>query len=175
MTIRKRNSIEYYYYLRTHKNGKREEIPLGRNKASAFSRHIEIERQLEAENLYPNIKARTNIPWLAVFLYKRCKIAAKKRGIDFLITPDDIEKLATRAAGRCELTGIAFSFETYKNKKIRPWSPSIDRIHSDQGYTFANVRLVCSAVNLALNQFGEGTLMKIAKALIKNKLGRIVT
>lgn len=39
--------------------------------------------------------------------------------------------------------------------------PSIDRIDTTRGYTPDNVRLVCAAVNLALNQFGEGIFFRI--------------
>lgn len=175
MTIRKRGGIEYFYYLRTHKHGRREEIPLGTDKEKAIAQYTKIDIRRLKEDGIKNPAARKNIPWLATELHKRCRIAAKKREINFEITKENIEQITSRANGRCELTGIIFSFDRFNDKNIRPWSPSIDRIDSEQGYTKDNIRLVCTAVNLALNQFGEDVLMKISKALIKRKLGRVIT
>ena len=39
---------------------------------------------------------------------------------------------------------------------------SLDRIDSSKGYTVENCRLVCTAVNLAMNEWGEDVLERIA-------------
>lgn len=67
--------------------------------------------------------------------------------------------------GRCALTGLPFHLlEVGSGKARRPFAPSIDRIDSSSGYTRDNVRLVCQAVNFALNAYGEDTFLEIAKA-----------
>lgn len=70
-----------------------------------------------------------------------------------------------RSRGRCEVTGIPFTYERLgkgPNAKA-PWGMSIDRIDSRQGYTVQNCRLVCTAVNLAMNEWGEDGLARIAR------------
>ena len=67
--------------------------------------------------------------------------------------------------GRCALTGLRFDLRIVGNGKARrPFAPSLDRIDSTGGYTQDNVRLVCQAVNFALNAYGEDTFREIAAA-----------
>jgi hypothetical protein len=70
--------------------------------------------------------------------------------------------------GKCLLTGIPFAMaEEAKYKKNRsPYSPSLDRIDSSQGYTQTNTRLVCHAVNIAMNCFGYEVFMQVVRGLI---------
>lgn len=80
---------------------------------------------------------------------------------------DELEELWRRSGGRCELTGIEFNVDPHGNCVKRPWAPSIDRKDNAKGYEFENCRLVCTAVNLALNEFGDEVLMRIARALVR--------
>lgn len=67
--------------------------------------------------------------------------------------------------GRCALTGLSFDLrEVGTGQAKRPFAPSLDRIEGDKGYTKDNVRLVCQAVNFALNRFGEDVFYEIAGA-----------
>jgi hypothetical protein len=66
---------------------------------------------------------------------------------------------------RCALTGIAFDLGVVGTGQARrPFAPSPDRIDSSGGYTRDNTRLVCQAVNFALNAFGEDIFREIALA-----------
>ena len=91
--------------------------------------------------------------------------ARARRAPMLCMTRDQFETLWARAAGRCELTAIRFSMERIRKCIKRPWSPSIDRLDCSRGYELDNCRLVCTAVNLALNEFGDEVLRKIASAL----------
>jgi len=53
------------------------------------------------------------------------------------------------------------------NTHINPYSPSIDRKDSSKGYTDDNVRVVLSAVNSALGQYDDKTILPILKAMVK--------
>lgn len=95
-------------------------------------------------------------------MYQRSRTGASARGLDFDLIPTDMATLAMRAAGRCELSGITWDFQSRSLRGKRPWSPSLDRIDSMQGYSLENCRLVAVAVNIALSDFGEEILRKIA-------------
>ena len=65
--------------------------------------------------------------------------------------------------GRCALSGRRFDLRHVGSGKARrPFAPSLDRIDSTGGYTRDNVRLVCQAVNFALNAYGEDVFREIA-------------
>lgn len=49
------------------------------------------------------------------------------------------------------------------SKGRRPLAPSIDRIDSSLGYTRQNCRIVCAAVNYAMNVWGEDVLWRLFK------------
>jgi hypothetical protein len=104
---------------------------------------------------------------------RRCKaqlfgsMAARARNSNLAcMTKEEFGKLWDRAGGRCELTALEFNVDQVGNCVKRPWAPSVDRRDNSKGYEFDNCRLVCTAVNLALNEFGDETLIKIARALV---------
>lgn len=63
------------------------------------------------------------------------------------------------------MSGLPFNLRVVGGGKARrPFAPSLDRIDAASGYTRDNVRLVCQAVNFALNAFGEDVFREIALA-----------
>ena len=106
---------------------------------------------------------------------KLCSIAAgamqraRKRGlpVDPGLVALTFEIYAAQGA-RCALTGIEFDLRVVGTGQARrPFAPSLDRIDCSEGYTRDNTRLVCQAVNFALNAFGEDIFREIAKAAAK--------
>lgn len=51
----------------------------------------------------------------------------------------------------------------------RPYVVSIDRIDSAKGYEAKNIRLVVSAVNLAMNEWGLEIFDRIAREYVKRE------
>lgn len=103
---------------------------------------------------------------------KRCKaqlyssmLARSKRNGLACMSKAEFQTLWSRANGKCELTAIEFTVDKHEQCVKRPWSPSVDRKNNSKGYEFANCRLVCTAVNLALNEFGDAVLRRIANGL----------
>jgi hypothetical protein len=103
---------------------------------------------------------------------KLCSIAAgaiqraRKRSlpVDADLAALTFEIYAAQGA-RCALTGIQFDLCVVGTGQARrPFAPSLDRIDSSEGYTRDNTRLVCQAVNFALNAFGEDVFREIALA-----------
>lgn len=86
------------------------------------------------------------------------KTRAKTAGVPHNITANDIEKLLTYQNWRCAVSGIHL---TEPRGKKEPFAPSLDRIVPALGYVVGNVRVVCMIVNLAMNVWGEESLVKL--------------
>lgn len=91
------------------------------------------------------------------------KKRAEKRGIPYDLDREWLLSQYKNQNGTCKLSGLEldFSFNAIKGRKFNPLSPSLDRIDSTKGYTKNNVRLICTAMNLALNNFGEDLFKKV--------------
>ena len=105
--------------------------------------------------------------------------SAKKRGIENLLTLDDVRDIAYRSGGNCELSGIPFSYDISTNSALddlysqkpskAPYSPSMDRIDSNMGYRIENCRLVCTCVNIALNEWGDDVYLKMCNSTVERQ------
>jgi hypothetical protein len=109
--------------------------------------------------------------WVSM-MYNRTRKNALTRGIPFEITPEDVRVLAHNAKNRCAVTSIPFDFTESTEQKTKPWRPSLDRKDSSKGYTVDNIRIVCTAVNLAMNVWGEEILHKIVAAMVCKQRNR---
>lgn len=90
-----------------------------------------------------------------------------RRGIEYLLTEADIAAMWQRCKGRCEVSGIEFDLAHEGPNLRRPYAPSVDRLDSAKGYTPENTRVVCVAVNLAMNAWGEAVLLRITSAMLE--------
>lgn len=109
------------------------------------------------------------LPELWRQLYKRAKRGAFVRDISFKLPPDDFMAIVKRANHRCEVTGLPFSHEKPDGHKWKPFAPSLDRRDSMKPYDADNCRLVSCAVNVAMGQWGEDVLWKIAEAMVAKR------
>lgn len=107
-------------------------------------------------------------PWVRE-MYRITERNAKRRGIPFALTRQEFKTIVERSEGRCMMTGIEFEFERYEGSCRRPFAPSLDRINAANGYSAENCRLICVIVNLALNQWGTGPLMRVARNLVQRE------
>jgi hypothetical protein len=90
---------------------------------------------------------------------------AKKKNIPFDLTKEWIIFKLEEQNYCCALTHIQLVVEQTENY-LNPYMPSLDRIDSTKGYTKDNVRIVCAAINLALNEYGEEVFGQICKAYL---------
>jgi hypothetical protein len=92
---------------------------------------------------------------------------AKKSKVAFSISREWVESRIEK--GVCDLTRIPFDLEPggRGNYSARPFVPSIDRLKPGGNYSEVNCRLICYAVNVALSDWGESVLLKIALAIVK--------
>lgn len=119
---------------------------------------------------------------LAKRLFASAKSGAKARDLSFTLVIEDVVTMIENSNWKCSLTGIPFSFEKENHWRKAPWSPSIDRIDGERGYSKDNCRLICLAANIAINEWGIDVLKTIGTALISgsdlgtnpNLLGELV-
>lgn len=69
----------------------------------------------------------------------RAKHRAKKLGLDFDLTPEDVVFIET-----CPVFGIRLN---YMNEKRADDSPSLDRVNNQKGYVKGNVRVISFRAN----------------------------
>ena len=70
--------------------------------------------------------------------FLHCKNRAKSRGIEFIVTLEEIHSIWT---GKCEESGVEFTFNNDSN------SPTMDRLNPGGIYQIDNIRIVTSYVN----------------------------
>lgn len=70
--------------------------------------------------------------------------------------------------GKCEVTSLEFKYEarTGEESTTRPWSPSIDRINPNLGYTKSNCQMVVWIYNAAKNIFNHSDVVTLAEAVL---------
>lgn len=77
--------------------------------------------------------------------------------------------------GHCEATGLPFIVKneiTSDRKTKNPFSPSIDRIDSSQGYTMDNCQIVCNHFNYMKNVFSMEQTLDIAKSFVNFQISK---
>jgi len=97
----------------------------------------------------------------ATVLFCDAKRRAKKRGLKLQITKDWIRRKLE--AGVCEVTGIPFVLDASPRS---PWSPSLDRINPERGYTYKNTRLVVWIHNTAKGTWTLDDVERYAEAFL---------
>lgn len=160
MKCRVRSSGRYYYYAT--QGSDRKEIPLGKGYREALKKYKVI---IESET----IGGTAIPPDYHKILYRNVVKGARSRGIDVLITEYDIALMFEKSGGKCILTGIKFDLRTVSNMRVRPWAPSIDRIDASRPYEASNCRIVCAAINIALNSFGDDIFYALAHGVVRTK------
>lgn len=109
------------------------------------------------------------LPGLLSWRTTAAKKRAKVNGRAFTIDPDFVTSLWGQQHGLCAVSGLPMIPDAPKPEQgtRSPYTPSIDRIRPELGYVPGNVRLVLTAVNIALCDWGEGVLLHIARAMVK--------
>lgn len=96
-------------------------------------------------------------------MYTAAKKRAKNKGLEFTITREDIVIPEV-----CPCLGVPIHLKPYTREgkaTCNPYSPSLDRIDNDKGYTPDNVWVVSHFANVIMSSATPKQLMLIAKAL----------
>ncbi len=106
-------------------------------------------------------QARLDTPWYG--LIKSAEERARRKAVPFSIDRGWAE---ARWTGRCEVTGLEFRLGQ-RERGPKFWSPSIDRIRAEIGYTPENCRFVLWAVNSFKHDATDEDMYLVAEALLK--------
>jgi hypothetical protein len=98
-------------------------------------------------------------------MWHNAKRRSKSKNSDVTVTVDWIAKKLEK--GICEYTGLPFDLNAANEFSSNPYAPSLDRIDPKvKNYTPENTRVVLTAVNKTLNEYGGQTVLPILKAMI---------
>lgn len=99
-------------------------------------------------------------------LITEAKRRAKRQGLAFDLDAYASEIKARVDAAKCELSGVDLDLCAVGRKYN---SASLDRIVPAAGYVYSNIRVVCVAMNFALNNWGEEPLLKVVNGWLANR------
>lgn len=113
-------------------------------------------------------KSEGNISFPMPF-FNSFKRGAKVRGLEFAITPADIEDLFEKQGHKCALSGVPIGFgDLTVPRKLRDVTASIDRIESSLGYTRENIQLIHKDINIMKMDNTQDYFIKICKLVADN-------
>jgi hypothetical protein len=131
--------------------------------ASDLESSIEDDRMAKNEDLFDENSYRLPITNITLkSLYRSTVKRAKQSGLEHSISENDFFNLYELQDGSCAVSGLPFYAGKQESWRTQPFFPSLDRIDSTKGYVAGNVRFVCFAVNVALNDWGEDVLTILA-------------
>ena len=91
-------------------------------------------------------------------LLSHLRSSAKKRNIEFTLTLSDLYDLSFPLT--CPILEVPINYTT---KGYNEFSPSVDRIDSDQGYIAENIQVMSFKANRAKNNLSDSELKQMAK------------
>jgi len=141
-------------------------IELGKNRNAMYC-------TTNCKNLYRKIKNpqvhtlqtakyKSSLRGKAIAMFHGTKVGRRFRDGNELTVEWILEKLQN---GTCEVTGLPF---TYSLNSRNPWSPSLDRIDPNIGYTLDNTRVVLWIYNTSKNVFTDADVLLMAQALVNS-------
>lgn len=124
-------------------------------------------------------KSNSNYLCAITKIFNDAKQNAKKRGINFQITKEDIEELFKKQNGKCAITEVQLTYSYMTERQegdshiINKTNMSIDRINNSKGYTKNNIHLICAVVNRIKHEMNLFELMFFA-ITVSNKISRFL-
>lgn len=116
-----------------------------------------------------------NIKWsgygnIGRWVWNRFRIGAKRRSLEFDLTPQDMWELALTQNLRCALTNQSLNF-VKRPRDQNQSNASLDRIDSSKGYIKGNVQWVTKNVNIAKQSMSQKEFIDICRLVTQNNLG----
>lgn len=158
------------YYWTPRVEGRQVMRHLGKEYQGALHAYYEREEVPNADRKIWRVPAKENTRNWKQRMFLQKQASARRQGVEFSLTFEELTQIVKVADGRCQITKIPFEVRFSEGERRRLWAPSLDRIEPRKGYTFDNCRLVCAAVNMAMNDWGIEVLLKIGRALKEQRL-----
>lgn len=139
--------------------------PLNRAKEAEARRKYkskpDVQEAIRKKKLENHQKASFRASTLMVSVGTRCRKSNLPMEIDATWIQDILER------GVCQVSGIPFDFGKHPSTRRNPFGPSVDQIVAGKGYTLENSRIVLTALNLALCEWGVDTYVQIAQEVLR--------
>ena len=119
---------------------------------------------------YPPPVNRTGCEGLSGTHYTALKAGAKRRNLEFNVTPEFLWQLYLQQHKLCALSGSEITLVPIIKDNNVDWAvvtASLDRIDSNKGYTKDNVQWVHKRINFLKNDFTEEELLYWAKKIVE--------
>lgn len=116
------------------------------------------------KNEIDKIRGSNNYSVLAEYLSNKIpsiRAGAKKRGLTFDISAQDLVNMGNKQQWRCAMTNIPMDVKKTEGMRILPYAPSVDRIDNNDGYTKINIRIVCASINLARSNMPDDVFLHL--------------
>lgn len=111
---------------------------------------------------------RTKFNLYCLRTVSQARTRAQVAGVPFEIDVHVLDEMFVDQGWRCSVSGIPFTTPgrgTDSTYHREPFGPSLDRIIPERGYVPGNIRLVCTIVNTAMNEWGLETLLMLFDAV----------
>lgn len=113
-----------------------------------------------------HVSKRGELEYFISSLFQRCKTRSRNLKLDFNLDINYLNQLLVLQKFQCKITNIAFEMSSGDGLKGRsPWSPSLDRIDSNKGYTQDNVQFVCLMYNLCKSTWAHNDVVVFANSI----------
>jgi len=99
-----------------------------------------------------------------ILLINKAKFRAKNKNLKFEISYGFIRQKLEN--GKCEKTGIEFTFENNEKSFRNPYSPSIDKIDPFGDYIEDNIQVVCNFYNTSKGQMTDDEFLKFCRQVV---------
>lgn len=141
-------------------------MPLGTDEATAYAKAKELLTDPGTFRGTPT-KAETKA---ARKMLANAQGRSKKKGFATDLTVEWIIGQMRKQSFCCAVTGLPFNLDWREGSGAtrNAFAPSLDRLNNSDGYRVGNCRVVLSAVNYAMNEWGLETYLEIAEAAVKN-------
>ncbi len=103
---------------------------------------------------------------------RRSESRARQREWEYDLTLEWALGILENNDYRCPMTGIPFMKLCEQRGAMNPFAPSIDRIDTSQGYTQDNTRIVLTAINIMMSDWGEDVMDEVFAGYVRNKKRR---
>ena len=124
--------------------------------------------------------SRRRVPLLVVgdinrLYWNKITHRARKNGLEFSLTPEDIWQLFLKQDRKCALTNLPLDLGISDGRKIRDMTASLDRIDSSKGYTIDNIQWLHKDVNYMKNSYQQEYFLQICQMIVDNNAKNLNT